>query len=70
MHKYETVIYWSEEDQLYIAEVPDLPGCLAHGKSDMEALLNSKEAIELWINTAKEFGDPVPVPTGHSMRFS
>ena len=70
MHKYETVIYWSEEDQLYIAEVPDLPGCMAHGKTDMEALVNSRDAIELWISTAKEFGDPVPAPTDHSVKFS
>jgi predicted RNase H-like HicB family nuclease len=70
MYRYETVIYWSAEDQLYIAEVPDLPGCMVHGKTDMEALQNSKEAIELWISTAKEFGDPVPMPSGHSVKFS
>ena len=69
MHKYQTVIYWSDDDQAYIAEVPDLPGCLAHGKSDVEALQNSKEAIELWIATAKEFGDPIPSPSRHSVKF-
>lgn len=69
MHKYQTIIYWSDEDQIYIAEVPDLPGCLAHGKTDVEALQNSNEAIELWIATAKEFGDPIPAPSMHAMKF-
>lgn len=69
MHKYQTIIYWSDEDQVYIAEVPDLPGCLAHGKTDVGALQNSKEAIELWIATAKEFGDPISAPSMHAMKF-
>lgn len=69
MHKYQTVIYWSDEDRCYIAEVPDLPGCIAHGKTDVEALQNSKEATELWIATAKEYGDPIPVPSVHSLKF-
>lgn len=69
MSKYQIVIYWSDEDQSYIAEVPDLPGCMAHGKTDVEALQNSKEAMELWIATAKEFGDPIPAPSVHSMKF-
>jgi predicted RNase H-like HicB family nuclease len=67
MNKYQIRIFWSEGDQLYIAEVPDLPGCLAHGKTDTEALQNSKEAIELWVATAKEFGDPIPVPPAQSV---
>lgn len=70
MYKYETIIYWSDEDQRFIAEVPDLPGCIAHGKTNIEALHNCKDAIDLWISTAKEFGDPVPVPSRHSMGFS
>lgn len=70
MYKYETIIYWSDEDQLFIAEVPDLPGCVAHGKTNIEALQSSKDAIDLWISTAKEFGDPVPVPTRHAVSFS
>lgn len=70
MHKYEIVIYWSDDDQLYIAEVPDLPGCMAHGKTDMDALLNCREAIDLWISTAREFGDPVPTPSRHGMKYS
>ena len=62
MFKYETIIYWSEEDQAYLAEVPELPGCMAHGDSYEAALANVKEAIQLWIDTAREFGDPVPEP--------
>ncbi|WP_366925324.1 type II toxin-antitoxin system HicB family antitoxin, partial [Desulfonatronospira sp.] len=56
MFKYETIIYWSEEDQAYLAEVPELPGCMAHGDSYEAALANVKEAIQLWIDTAREFG--------------
>ena len=48
MVRYETIIYWSEEDQVYLAEVPELPGCIAHGDSYESALANAKEAIQLW----------------------
>ena len=64
MYHYEIIIHWSNEDSLFIAEVPELPGCLAHGKDYDEALKNVKDAIQLWIETAKEFGDPVPEPKG------
>jgi predicted RNase H-like HicB family nuclease len=67
MYHYEIIIHWSNEDSLFIAEVPELPGCLAHGKDDDEALKNVKDAIQLWIETAKEFGDPVPEPKGRLM---
>ncbi len=60
MYKYETIIYWSQEDDAYIAEVPQLEGCMAHGNSYKSELATVKQAIELWIETAKEFGDPVP----------
>ena len=50
--KHETIIYWSEEDQVFIAEVPELPGCMAHGDSSESALANAKEAAKLWIETA------------------
>jgi predicted RNase H-like HicB family nuclease len=59
MLRYETIIYWSEEDQVYLAEVPELPGCIAHGDPYESALANAKEAIQLWLDTAKEFGDPI-----------
>lgn len=62
MHKYEIIIYWSREDQVFVAEVPELSGCMAHGDSQQEALANADEAIQLWIETAQEFGDPIPEP--------
>ena len=62
INKYEIIIYWSEEDQAFVAVVPELPGCMAHGETYDSALANIKDAMELWINTAKEFNDPIPVP--------
>jgi len=70
MHKYEVIIYWSEEDRIYVAEVPELPGCAAHGDSPESALANVHEAISLWLDTAEEFGDPVPVPKGRRLRYA
>lgn len=69
MHRYEIIIYWSNEDQGYVAEVPELPGCMAHGDMYESALANANEAIQLWIDTAKEFGDLVPEPKGHEYPF-
>ncbi|WP_373478456.1 type II toxin-antitoxin system HicB family antitoxin [Geminocystis sp.] len=62
MYKYEIIINWSEQDQVFIAKVPELLGCMAHGKTQEEAIINIKEAIELWIDMAKEFGDIIPQP--------
>ncbi len=62
MYKYEVIIYWSREDQVFVAEVPELPGCSTHGATQEEALTNVNQAIGLWIDTAQEFGDPVPEP--------
>ena len=70
MNRYEIIIYWSEEDRAYIAEVPELPGCMAHGRTQEKALANAKAAIELWIDTAKEFGDPIPVPRGRRLMLA
>ena len=70
MDKYEIIIYWSGEDQAFIAEVPELPGCMAHGDSPESALANVNDAIQLWIKTAKEFGDPVPEPKGRRLVFA
>ena len=67
MHKYETIIYWSDEDQAFIAEVPELPGCMAHGATANEALSNAQQAIDLWLDTARESGRPIPVPKGHRL---
>jgi predicted RNase H-like HicB family nuclease len=70
MFKYETIIYWSEEDNIYVAEVPELPGCIAHGDSDETALKNAKEAIQLWLDTAREHNDPIPEPRGHRLMYA
>lgn len=67
MYKYEILLYWSEEDSAFIAEVPELPGCIAHGQSPENALKNVHDAIRLWIKTADEFGDPVPQPKGRRL---
>lgn len=70
MNKYEIIIFWSDEDNAYIADVPELPGCMAHGDSYESALANAKEAIQHWINTAKEFGDSIPKPKGHRLVYA
>ncbi|MFA5866177.1 MAG: type II toxin-antitoxin system HicB family antitoxin [Phycisphaerae bacterium] len=70
MGKYEIIIYWSDEDRAYIAEVPELPGCMAHGRTYEKALANAKDAISLWIDTAKEFNDPIPEPKGRRLMFA
>jgi predicted RNase H-like HicB family nuclease len=70
MHKYEVIIYWSDEDQAFIAEVPELPGCMAHGQTQEAALASANEAIQLWIDTAKEFGRPVPEPKGRRLMLA
>lgn len=70
MHKYEIIIYWDKLDLVYIADVPELPGCSAHGSTYNEALNNIQEAIQLWIDTAYEFGDIVPEPKGHRLMYA
>jgi len=67
MDRYEIILYWSAEDTAFIAEVPELPGCMAHGDTQEEALANIKEAMRLWLDTAREFGDPIPEPRGRLM---
>ena len=58
--KCKIILCWSDEDSVFVAEVPELPGCMAHGEARESALTSVKEAIELWIETAREFGRPVP----------
>jgi predicted RNase H-like HicB family nuclease len=62
VQKYEIILYWSNKDKVFVAEVPELRGCMAHGKTPEKALKNVNQAIELWIDTAKEFGDRFPEP--------
>jgi len=67
MVKYEVILYWSEDDQAYVAEVPELPGCAADGATYQEALANAETVIQEWIDTAKELGRPIPEPKGRLM---
>ncbi len=70
MQRYEIIIYWSDEDNVFVAEVPELPGCMAHGVTEELALKNVKEAMQLWIDTAQEFGDPIPEPKGRRLMYA
>ena len=65
--KYEIIIYWSEEDQTYIAEVPELPGCAADGPTYKQALASVEVIIREWIETAKKLKRPIPEPKGRLM---
>jgi predicted RNase H-like HicB family nuclease len=67
MTHYEIILYWSQQDQIFVAEVPELPGCIAHGDTQEAALANIKEAMQLWLDTAKEFSDPIPEPKGRRL---
>ena len=62
--KYEMIIYWSEDDDSFVVEVPELPGCMADGNSYEDAVANAKQIVEEWIETAKELGRPIPEPRG------
>jgi len=64
MSKYEIIIYWSKDDESYVAEVPELPGCMADGSSYQEALANAEVIISEWIETAREIGRIIPEPKG------
>jgi predicted RNase H-like HicB family nuclease len=70
MHRYEVVIWWSDEDRLFVAEVPELAGCTAHGESPERALAEAQSAISLWIETARELGRAVPEPKGRRLRYA
>jgi predicted RNase H-like HicB family nuclease len=64
MIRYEMIIYWSDKDQAFIVEVPELPGCMADGATYQEALANAELIIQEWIETARELGRPIPEPKG------
>lgn len=70
MHRYGIIIFWSNEDERFIADVPELPGCKAHGDTPQQALTHAQEAIDLWVDTAQEFGDPVPEPKGRRLVYA
>jgi predicted RNase H-like HicB family nuclease len=65
--KYELILYWSNADESFIAEVPKLPGCVADGATYQEAVQNAEIIIQEWIETAQELGDPIPEPKGRLM---
>lgn len=65
--RYEVIIYWSDEDQAFIAEIPELPGCAADGATYQEAIANAEVVIREWIETALELGRTVPEPRGRLM---
>jgi len=69
-HRYEIILYWSNQDQAYIAEVPELPGCAADGPSYQEAIANVEVIIDEWIETAKELGRKVPEPKGRRLVYA
>ena len=66
-YKYELIVYWSGEDGVFVVDVPELPGCMADGPTPAAAVASAQEAIALWIDTAREFGHPVPEPKGRRL---
>jgi predicted RNase H-like HicB family nuclease len=64
MTKYEIIVYWSDDDEAFIAEVPELPGCAADGATYREAIGNVEVIIEEWLETARKLGRPIPIPRG------
>ncbi len=67
MHRYEIILYWSAEDAAFIADVPELPGCMAHGDTQDEALHNAQDAMIAWVEVAQELGRAIPEPRGRLM---
>jgi predicted RNase H-like HicB family nuclease len=70
MLSYEIILYWSDEDGVFVADVPELPGCMAHGTTQEAALANAKDAMQLWVDTARELGDPIPEPKGRRLMYA
>ena len=70
MYKYELIVYWSQTDNSYIAEVPELPGCMADGSSYETAVANAQIVIREWLETARELGRPIPEPQGRKIEFA
>ncbi len=65
--QYELIIFWDNQDKIFVVDVPELPGCMAHGKSKKETVNNAENAIKFWIKTAKEDGIDIPEPKGRLM---
>ncbi len=69
MYRYGIILYWSNEDQVFVAEAPELPGCMAHGDDHEAALENIKDAMQFWVETAQELGRPVPEREGERLMY-
>ena len=67
VYRYELIVYWSAEDAAFVVDVPELPGCMAHGSTPAEAVGAAQEAIALWIETARDTGRSVPEPKGRRL---
>ena len=63
-HKYELIVFWSDEDAAFVVDVPELPGCMADGQTYAEAVANAEKIIDEWIETARKLGRPIPEPRG------
>jgi predicted RNase H-like HicB family nuclease len=70
MHSYKINIFWSNEDEVFIADILELPGCKAHGDTPQDALTHAREAVDIWVDTAQEFGDSVPEPKGRRLVYA
>ena len=68
--KYEVIIYWSQEDEAYVAEIPELPGCMADGNSYQGALRAAERVAKEWIAVARELGRPIPEPKGKKLMYA
>ena len=66
-HNYELTVAWSREDAVFVVDVPELPGCMAHGATPEEAVANAQDAISLWLETARDLGRPIPRPRGRRL---
>ncbi|HXI12358.1 MAG TPA: type II toxin-antitoxin system HicB family antitoxin [Thermoanaerobaculia bacterium] len=69
-NRYEVIIFWSDEDGAFVADVPELPGCMAHGASHEEALRNAQDAVALWLASASELGRSIPQPKGRRLAYA
>lgn len=70
MYRYEIILYWSNEDEAFVAEVPELPGCMAHGDDQEAALRNIKDVMKFWIERARELGREIPEPKGERLMYA
>lgn len=69
-YRYELIVYWSAEDGVFVVDVPELPGCMAHGVTPTNAVEEAQEAIALWIDAAREAGREIPQPKGRRLLFA